>query len=88
MKTLVKAPGEVLDYAVTWDDLAPGDAIKTSTWIVPKGLTLVKDGLSGGVATVWLSGGKMNNRFTVINRVVTTAGRTQEKHFRLVIGLK
>lgn len=85
----IKTPGEVLDYAITWTDkLAHGDTIKTSTWIVPAGLTKTKDSLSADVCTIWLSGGKMNNRFTIINRVETVSGRTVEQYVRLIIGAK
>jgi hypothetical protein len=85
----IKAPGEVLDYAIDWTDkLVPGDTIKTSTWVVPHGLTKVKDSVSGDVCTIWLSGGKMNNRFTIINRVETVVGRQPEQYVRLIIGAK
>lgn len=85
----IKTPGEVLDYAITWtDQIAHGDAIKTSTWVVPSGLTKVKDSLSEGVCTIWLAGGKLNNRFTIINRVETVSGRTMERYVRLIIGAK
>jgi hypothetical protein len=85
----IKSPGEILDYAVTWTEkLAPGDAVKSSTWVVPHGLTKVKDSVSADICTIWLSGGKMNNRFTIINRVETAAGRSIEQYVRLIIGAK
>lgn len=85
----IKSPGEVLDYAIDWGDrLASGDTIKTATWIVPPGLTKAKDSVNGTICTVWLSGGKMNNRFTIINRVETLAGRTIEQYVKLIIGAK
>ena len=83
-----KAPGEVLDFAIDWSTQLDGDEIVTSKWIVPSGLTKVRDSLHGAVATIWLSGGAINNRFTVLNRVTTTAGRTLERVVRVVIGFK
>lgn len=85
----IKTPGEVLDYAISWaDKLAQGDTIKTSTWIVPSGLTKVKDSFTADICTIWLSGGKMNNRLTIINRIETVAGRSIEQYVRLIIGAK
>lgn len=84
----IKAPGEVLDYAIDWTGKTGGDAIKESVWVVPHGLTKTKESLSGDIATIWLSGGKMNNRFTIINRVETVGGRKIEEHVRLIIGAK
>jgi hypothetical protein len=83
-----KSPGEVLDYAVDWSVPLAGDTIQTSTWIVPASITKTKDGQAGNVCTIWLSGGSMNDRILIINRVATVGGRTIEQHVKLRIGLK
>jgi hypothetical protein len=83
-----KSPGEVLDYAIDWTVPLAGDTITKSTWIVPASITKVKDSRNGNVCTVWLAGGKMDERLLIINRGETTAGRTIEQHVKLRIGLK
>lgn len=84
-----KDPDAVLDYAVEWSSwLQDGETISTSTWDVPAGLT-EGDGSNGAAAssatdtkaTVWLMGGTANTQYTVTNRVVTSAGRTDDRSF-------
>lgn len=77
-----------MDYAIDWTGKTRDDTIKESVWVVPHGLTKVKDSIDGNICTIWLSGGRMNNRFTVINRIETVGGRKIEEYVRLIIGAK
>lgn len=85
MLKFVKAPGEILDFAIDWTAPLEGDEIVTSAWIVPDGITKTKDGRTSNVCTVWLSGGQMRGRYTVVNRVTTTGGRTLERRVVVTI---
>ena len=76
-----KDPQAVLDYTIDWtkwlDEV--GDAIATSTWVVPSGLTKVTETNTSKIATVWLSSGTDGTNYTVTNRITTAAGRTDDR---------
>jgi hypothetical protein len=81
-----KGPNDSLDYQIDWTGwLGVGETITTSTWTVPTGLTAGLAVNSQTTATQWLSGGTIGQLYTVINRIVTSAGRTEERGFELVI---
>lgn len=86
----VKNPGDRKDYAVDWrPELAAhdGDAIASSTWTVETGLTQATPAPStaGGISTIWLSGGTLDEDYTVTNTVVTTGGRTYVRSFEVLV---
>jgi hypothetical protein len=84
MTSYTKDPNAVLDWKVDWTAwLASGETITTSTWIVPTGITKDSDTHTGTAATVWLSGGTVNVSYEVTNRVVTSAGRTDDRTIRI-----
>lgn len=80
-----KDPDEVVDYSVEWAPRLGDDAIDSSTWIVPVGLTQGTVGVVGTVTTIWLSGGTLGTTYEIINRVVTTGGRTYDETITLEI---
>ena len=80
LKKIDKDPEGVLDYSFDWNtNWLNGDTISASTWTVPAGITKDSDSDSGGVTTIWLSGGTAGNTYTITNRIVTAAGRTEER---------
>lgn len=82
METFFKDPDSVLDYTVDWGENYLGsDTISTSTWVVPTGLTSTSDTISSNNrrTTIWLSGGLNNQRYKVVNRIVTNVGRTVDR---------
>lgn len=80
-----KDPTAVLDYTVDWAAWLDGDTIATATWAVSEGIVIVSETSGPTSATVWLSGGAVGEELTVTSRVVTAAGRTDERSFRLLI---
>lgn len=74
-----KDPSAVLDYAINWEMWLDGDTISTSTWTAEDGITIDSSSNSTTLTTVWLSGGTANTTYTVTNRIVTAAGRTDER---------
>ena len=90
--SVLKDPDAVLDYSINWAPWLPdGDTIATSTWIVTgPDSTLAEDSSSKSttVTTVWLSGGTLGLSYTVTNRVVTTAGRTDDRSIGLQVRQK
>lgn len=85
MEVFRKDGAATLDYRVDWEEWLDGDTIATSTWTVPAGLTQGAATNSTTTATVWLSGGTVGTTYQVTNRVVTAAGRTDERSFRVYV---
>lgn len=81
----VKDPSAVLDYVIDWETWLDGDTISTSTWTVQTGLTADSDSNDTTTTTVWLSGGTLGTKYTATNRIVTAAGRTDERTIYIVI---
>lgn len=81
--TYVKDPDEVLDYGFDWFAWLAGDTITASTWVVPAGLTKTSDTHDGTSTTVWLSAGADGSVYSVVNRIVTSDGRTAERVLRI-----
>lgn len=92
LATVKKDPDAVIDRAINWasadgtnnggsDDTGwlQGDTISTSTWIVDTGITKDSDSNDTKIATIWLSGGTANQFYEVTNRIVTAAGRTEDR---------
>ena len=75
----IKDPDAVLDYTVDWEDWLNGDTIKTSVWALSSGITEDSDSKTTLTATIWLSGGTVGNKYTVINEIVTNGGRTENR---------
>lgn len=82
---MLKDPDATLDYRVDWAPWLAGDTISTSTWIVPTGLVKVTDTHDGSAATVWLSSGTNGKTYEVTNRIVTAAGRTDDRTLPIIV---
>ena len=90
-----KDPIAVLDYAFDWkaltngtgksDWLATGETIASHTVTVPTGLTLDSSTATATAVTAWLSGGTAWQSYTVTCRIVTTAGRTDERSITIKV---
>ncbi len=83
-----KDPDEVLDYKIDWTARLDGDTILTSTWVVPAGITKNSDSHTTTASLVWLSGGTLGAVLELINRIITTAGRTMDQTVKLKIKAK
>jgi hypothetical protein len=85
--SFVKDPAAELDYTVDWTKWLAGDTISTSSWTIPSGLTKGTKGESNTTktATIWLKGGTLGTEYTVTNKIVTVAGRTDERSFTITI---
>lgn len=81
-----KDPSAELDYTLDWSAWLGTDTIATSTWTVPSGLTQPKDATSTATAaTVWVGGGTPGQKYTVTNRIVTAAGRADERSIQISV---
>lgn len=86
----IKDPISVEDYELLWsmnglDDysLNTADAITSSLWVLPAGITKVKDSFTGRSTRVWLSGGTNGESYEVANTVNTSQGRTLKQSIRV-----
>lgn len=85
-----KDPDELLDYNIDWTPrLTSPDTIVTSEWIVPDGLVTENEGVDpSGSTTIWLSGGTLDDKYEVLNRVHTFEGRIMDQTVTLTIKTK
>ena len=79
MKLFKKDPSAILDYSIDWSLWLDGDTIQSSSWTVPQGLTKASETNNNSTTTVWLSGGTLDQTYTVTNRITTANGRTDER---------
>lgn len=78
----IKDPDAVLDYSIDWEAWLDGDVITGSTWLIGgsgSDMSVDSDSNSNTATTVWLSGGAMGRSYDVTNRIVTSAGRTDDR---------
>lgn len=81
-----KDPDDLLDYGINWAQFLGPDVITASTWqIAPDGLTESASSFSPQIATIWLSGGDVNQVYSVTNRIVTAAGRIVDQTVQIKI---
>lgn len=86
-KAFPKTPEAVLDYAFDWSDwLESTETISSHTVAVEVGLTKDSDSESGGVVTVWLSGGTDGEIYIVTCEITTSMSRTEERNIVIRCG--
>lgn len=86
MEQYTKDPAAELDYQRDWSDwLKDGDTISESAWLVPSGLMLEDQDHDTTSATVWLSGGTLDEEYLVTNEVVTAGGRTDRRSILVTV---
>jgi len=72
-----KDPAEVLDYSLNWLANLGTDTITNSTWAISdSGLVETDSSQTASIATIWLSGGTLNQTYSVKNTIITAGGRT------------
>ena len=79
MTTYTKATPGVLDYGIDYSAWLGVDAIATSAWEVPTGITKDSDSNDTTTTTITLSGGTARNSYEVINTITTTAGLSDRR---------
>lgn len=96
-RRFVKDPDAVLDYRFDWkaltngtgdsDWLQSGETIATRTVTVEDGLTKDSDALADTNTSVlvWLSGGEVGESYDVTCRIVTSAGRQDDRTIQIIV---
>jgi hypothetical protein len=84
-----KDPSSVEDFSIDWTatlaDSSPADTISSSTWTADNGVTVTSDAETTTTTTVWVSGGTLGRYCNLVNRIVTTGGRTYDRTITLKI---
>lgn len=83
-----KDPAAVLDYQIDWSDWLDDDTISTSTWTVPAGITEESSSNTTTTSTIWLSGGTAGQTYTLVNKIITASGRTDERSITINVSNK
>lgn len=80
-----KDPNAVLDYTFDWQRwLQSGETISTVT-VTGTNVTIDSNSETGGVVTVWLSGGTAGTEATVAVKIATSDSRTDERSLALPV---
>lgn len=94
-----KDPNEVLDYRLSWS-LSSAETITSSVFTIVAGSVAIQSQSYTNtnttitppatvaiptVSTVWLTGGTAGEACTILNRIVTSSGRTYDQSVRLRI---
>lgn len=88
LKWPYKDPDEVLDYQVDWTARLNGDTITSSVFIpqfTTNDLVIDTQIVAGNTATIWLSGGTLNQNYVFVNRITTDGGRTMDQSISIQI---
>lgn len=82
-----KDPNATLDYSFDWGPyLTPlGDTITLVTWVLSTGLTKVTQSNTATTATVFVSGGVLDEVETLTCRITTAGGRIDDRTISLNI---
>lgn len=83
LETADKDPDAQLRYQIDWTAYAGGNAIATSAWVVPAGLTKVSEAVNGFVTEVELSAGAAGKSYRVTNRITFADGSIDDRSFTL-----
>jgi len=82
-----KDPNAILTYGFDYTDwLDTGDALATSVWTVPVGITDVSEAASPTITSVKVSGGTLGKSYEIVNDITTTKGLTERR--RIVIEIQ
>lgn len=72
-----KDPNDIMDYSIDFTDwLQSTENISTVDWTLDTGLTFVTHTFTNKIATVWVSGGSLNNRYTAKCKIITNSAPT------------
>jgi hypothetical protein len=78
-------PDARLDYTLTWE-LPSGDVISESTWeSEDEDLIVENDTFTDTEVTVWVRGGVPGQQYSIVNHIVTQAGREDDQTVRVKI---
>lgn len=80
-----KDPNATLDYSLEWAEWLGEDTLTGAEWIAPEDLTVESSNFTNTLATVWLSGGTLQEKYTVTCRITTAGGRVDDRSISIQI---
>lgn len=84
--TFGKKQDDLYEFSINYGDNWLGsDTIATGSWDVPSGLHEVSQTFDDDVSTLWVSGGVINQTYTLVNHITTAAGRIKRESIYLRI---
>lgn len=81
----IKDPDAILDYALNWTKWLEGDTISVGTWTIDAGPTIASQSVSGGIVTMFLTGGADGVSYSARCRVTTVGGRTDDRTIQIQV---
>ena len=82
----LKSPTEDIDFGINWAPLLKtGETISTSVWTVPAELSVSRQQIVGAITSCYLSGGTLDTRVKVFNRITTSLSGAYERFFEIEI---
>jgi hypothetical protein len=84
-KEFIKDPDAVLEYQFNWATWLGADTISSFSIISTSGITIDSSTNSNTVVTVWLSGGTASTDYFITCRIVTVAGRTDDRTVKISV---
>jgi hypothetical protein len=86
VRSFVKDPSAVLDYYMDWTAWLAGDTIVDSVWTATGGTVTLRDtAITGTFTSVWVEGGVAGELVDLLNHIITTEGREDERTLRLKV---
>ena len=85
MSFLLKDPDAVLDYTIDWgaEYLAAGELLAASLWSVEPdetgGVSVAGSDFDASTTTAKAAGGIAGRLYSLVNRITTSAGRTDDR---------
>ena len=82
MSVLLKAPGDSIDYTMTWSNIGTA-TVSSVTHSVPTGITIVSESNTTTTSTVRVSGATHGNTYNIKGTATLSTGRTLTRSFPL-----
>lgn len=80
-----KAPTEILEYQIDWDDWLGALTIASSSFTAPAGITIDEDSNTTTTTAVTLSGGTWGATYEISNTIVASDGQTETRSISIRI---
>lgn len=84
-----KDPDSVVDYGVDWTlFLETDETILSSVWVLPADFASENQSNDDKKTAIFLSGGTLRKTYVLTNRIVTSAGRTEDRSMKITCAEK
>lgn len=84
-ETFWKDPNAKLDYKWDWSAWLGVDTIATFTVTAATGLTVDSSSATTTAVTAWLSGGSVEQAYSVVCHIVTVEGRQDDRTIQIMV---